>query len=637
MSPGRRSERLSAQRSRSATRSALMVDKKAIDEWRMLSKRKSQVLLFSPPKQTPIEIQKTPKKTPLCKSVGRSKPDSKKAHQQVELVNLTKNDTTQKTPSKSRRDPINQEKLVETPGTTLAKNLNKLNLKSPKPLNLLNTQRNISKNFTPEKRYNTRRTPNKNVNKTMNFISLEEDKSDPIYINSDGDSMSYQETSSSSRSPTPFEEIPSTRRRSRARRQNFVQESDDSDKENLPLNRKEGRPSKGKTSKQFNKFKSLEQKLSPLEEIKKLLHTSFIPENLLRREKEYAEIKSFFESCLEKDAESQALYISGVPGTGKTATVLKVKNDLEQSNNFTFVHINGLEVTDPKAIFVSVYQQATYEYKKISANNARQKLNAMFNYADNRRSPIIMLVDEMDMLLTRRQEIIYDIFNWTALPEAKVNVIAISNTLDLPERMLNHRISSRLGSNRISFQPYEWPEITEIIDHRISKCKAISNDAIQFASRKVAALSGDLRKALDIMQRGVEIALDNEATEMTMEHVQKAIKEASCSIRMDFFRSISKHQLILVRAIVQDQLKSGLEESTFFQVFEEYKPMCLGDGIIPLSMSSAWCGIIFLCRCHLLILGSGVGDVDRKLKLGMSLQEAQFCLNMLKDDQWKEH
>lgn len=36
---------------------------------------------------------------------------------------------------------------------------------------------------------------------------------------------------------------------------------------------------------------------------------------------------------------------------------------------------------------------------------------------------------------------------------------------------------------------------------------------------KVAALSGDLRKALDIMQRGVEIALDNEATEMTMEHV----------------------------------------------------------------------------------------------------------------------
>ena len=103
------------------------------------------------------------------------------------------------------------------------------------------------------------------------------------------------------------------------------------------------------------------------------------------------------------------------------------------------------------------------------------------------------------------------------------------------------------------------------------------------------------------MRRGVEIAMDEESAEMTMEHVQKAIKEASGSIRMDFFRSISKHQLILIRALVQDQLKSGLEESTFLQVFEEYKPICIGEELIPLSMSAAWCAVLFLSRYILVV------------------------------------
>jgi origin recognition complex subunit 1 len=50
------------------------------------------------------------------------------------------------------------------------------------------------------------------------------------------------------------------------------------------------------------------------------------------------------------------------------------------------------------------------------------------------------------MLLTKKQEVVYTIFNWAATPEAKVSIIAISNTLDLPERALSQRVASRLVS-----------------------------------------------------------------------------------------------------------------------------------------------------------------------------------------------
>lgn len=68
----------------------------------------------------------------------------------------------------------------------------------------------------------------------------------------------------------------------------------------------------------------------------------------------------------------------------------------------------------------------------------------MFERADKNRPPVVILIDELDMLCTKRQEIFYDVFNWTSIEDARVSVIAIANTLDLPERVMNQKITSRL-------------------------------------------------------------------------------------------------------------------------------------------------------------------------------------------------
>ena len=54
------------------------------------------------------------------------------------------------------------------------------------------------------------------------------------------------------------------------------------------------------------------------------------------------------------------MYISGVPGTGKTATVREVARYLHQAaqNNelppFNFVEINGMRLTEPHQAYVSI-------------------------------------------------------------------------------------------------------------------------------------------------------------------------------------------------------------------------------------------------------------------------------------------
>lgn len=56
------------------------------------------------------------------------------------------------------------------------------------------------------------------------------------------------------------------------------------------------------------------------------------------------------------------MYISGVPGTGKTATVTSVINHLiESAKNkevpkFQFVNVNGMKLTEPRQAYVEVFQ-----------------------------------------------------------------------------------------------------------------------------------------------------------------------------------------------------------------------------------------------------------------------------------------
>lgn len=62
----------------------------------------------------------------------------------------------------------------------------------------------------------------------------------------------------------------------------------------------------------------------PLRRMKRLLHTCEVPERLPCREKEFEKICLFIRDCVKKNGFSQVMYLSGVPGTGKTATVIQV-------------------------------------------------------------------------------------------------------------------------------------------------------------------------------------------------------------------------------------------------------------------------------------------------------------------------
>ena len=53
----------------------------------------------------------------------------------------------------------------------------------------------------------------------------------------------------------------------------------------------------------------------------------------------------------------------------------------------------------------------------------------------------------------------YNLFDWPCRPGSKLVVVAIANTMDLPERIMMNRVSSRLGLTRMTFQPYTYKQL----------------------------------------------------------------------------------------------------------------------------------------------------------------------------------
>lgn len=55
-------------------------------------------------------------------------------------------------------------------------------------------------------------------------------------------------------------------------------------------------------------------------------------------------------------------------------------------------------------------------------------------------------MDELDQLVTAKQDVVYNFFNWPTLVGSKLIVLAVANTMDLPERVMSGRVRSRLGT-----------------------------------------------------------------------------------------------------------------------------------------------------------------------------------------------
>ncbi|XP_014471614.1 PREDICTED: cell division control protein 6 homolog [Dinoponera quadriceps] len=240
------------------------------------------------------------------------------------------------------------------------------------------------------------------------------------------------------------------------------------------------------------------------------LHSSET-EDLPGREKELDKLQEFLRKHLEEET-SGSLYISGPPGTGKTASLSKIMQQPEFKSQFKSVYVNCTTMKSAPAIYEKIIQELS-----ISKSGKNKKAN-IEKYLKSKHKMLLLVLDEIDQLESRKQAVLYSIFEWPSLMNSKLILIGVANALDLTDRILP-RLQARceLKPTLMHFASYTKQQIVDIISMRLSRANAINvlpSTAIQLLAGKVAAVSGDIRRALDISRRVIELAESGKVAEV---------------------------------------------------------------------------------------------------------------------------
>lgn len=376
----------------------------------------------------------------------------------------------------------------------------------------------------------------------------------------------------------------------------------------------------------------LPSKVDPLTEAQQRLHVSAVPDSLPCREEEFAEIFGYVESKLQEET-GGCCYISGVPGTGKTATVMEVIRYLEENKedypDFNFYAMNGMRLTSPDQAYVEMWRQMTGE--KATAEHAMKLLDKRFNTKDPKRVSTIFLVDELDMLCNRKQSVLYNIFDWPSKPHGKLIVIAIANTMDLPERVMMNRVSSRLGLTRQTFQPYTHTQLQTIVASRLEGLQVFQDHAIQLVARKVASLSGDARRALDICRRATEMAEVAGQDKIGVQHVTKAHMEMFSSPKILAIRSCTKYEQMLLKVMVGEFHRTGVEETSVGAVFREHQICLRTEGMEIISLAGTVAMAARLSALRLVLAEHFKLGLMTKLRLNVAVDDIDFALKKIEE------
>jgi origin recognition complex subunit 1 len=211
-----------------------------------------------------------------------------------------------------------------------------------------------------------------------------------------------------------------------------------------------------------------------------------------------------------------------------------------------------MKLANPQDLYVSL--AAKILGSTLSHTKACRQLTSFFKHAPLDRPVWVVLVDELDAIVNKRQDVLYNVFDWPCLPQSKLVVVGIANTMDLTERFM-HKVSSRIGGERIVFTPYTRDCLQAMIRKRLDHTQVFTEDAVNFACAKVANYSGDARRAFHVCRRAIYLSQSEGEKHVRLKHIQGAFEQMFSSANSRAIAKLPKYmKLFLVTCCLESKV-----------------------------------------------------------------------------------
>ncbi len=278
------------------------------------------------------------------------------------------------------------------------------------------------------------------------------------------------------------------------------------------------------TSSRDSEMELLREKSNPYKQLKAFLRLSAannspVDQRIIGREQEKATLRTYLKAQSGRDV---GMYISGPPGTGKTALVTALGRGLA-SEGWQVAELGcmGLKIGDVWRRLGEALGCGKTEsdvQASLSRSGTRKLVSPRGNQDCADGSSFIIL-DEIDSLLPSppsqphpaTSHLLTKLFSLPLIPNTKL--IAISNTLDLTLRA-RLVLPDSLQPDVLPFKAYGGAEMIDIVNARIASASGLNDGeavkvdakAIELLTKKVEAQNGDLRTCLGVLASAVTLA-----------------------------------------------------------------------------------------------------------------------------------
>ncbi|XVE79431.1 hypothetical protein DITRI_Ditri14bG0058100 [Diplodiscus trichospermus] len=295
---------------------------------------------------------------------------------------------------------------------------------------------------------------------------------------------------------------------------------------------------------------------------------------------------------------------------------------------------------------------------------SKSPLQHIQNLYSNKQAPssskmMLIIADELDYLITKDRAVLHDLFMLTTFPFSRCILIGIANSIDLADRFLPRLQSLNCKPMVVTFRAYSKDQILSILQERLLVLPYIvfQQQALELCARKVAAASGDMRKALCVCRSAVEIleaelresannmslvsvggefisqqtasALEifqsQENSTVRIDHMALALSKTFRSPVVDTMQSLPQHQQIILCSAVKF-FRGGKKDTTVGELNKSYIDICKSALIPPVGI------LEFLSMCRVLNdqglfkLGQSRDDKSKRVTLKVDEADISFAL-----------
>ncbi|KAJ4414266.1 AAA ATPase [Gnomoniopsis sp. IMI 355080] len=260
---------------------------------------------------------------------------------------------------------------------------------------------------------------------------------------------------------------------------------------------------------------------------RQLFSRSADPGQLIGRDDERSRLREFL---TRRDAARGhgCLYVSGPPGTGKSAMVNEIINEIvADSSSIRKAYVNCMSIKSSKDLYITLVELLCNE-SEMDEDDAVVMLQKVFIPKKKSQHVSVVVLDEIDHILSLDLESLYRVFEWSMQKSSSLLLVGIANALDLTDRFLPRLKSRNLKPELLPFLPYTAVQVKAIIIKRLKSLLSedkVDSDfipffhpvAIELCSRKVSSQTGDLRKAFEICRRALDLVENETRTKLESE------------------------------------------------------------------------------------------------------------------------